>query len=144
MLSLLPLSFASFQSTRPVWGATPTMYSMPVTLRVFQSTRPVWGATNRDVQRIIDSRISIHAPRVGRDGLSCCPGCCPKISIHAPRVGRDGRYMDDFYIIHISIHAPRVGRDNAQGAVLDRYGEFQSTRPVWGATTSWSRSTSAP
>ena len=35
----------TFQSTRPVWGAT--IYdAVTVGSSVFQSTRPVWGATN--------------------------------------------------------------------------------------------------
>ena len=56
----------TFQSTRPVWGATvETMADGKQYL--FQSTRPVWGATTamncvKDVHII-----SIHAPRVGRD-----------------------------------------------------------------------------
>ena len=33
----------------------------------FQSTRPVWGATNAKILEIIKAKISIHAPRVGRD-----------------------------------------------------------------------------
>ena len=55
-----------FQSTRPVWGATvlvcPTMLES-----LFQSTRPVWGATTNGVNLCMTSKISIHAPRVGRD-----------------------------------------------------------------------------
>ena len=35
---------------------------------VFQSTRPVWGATQREIEQITDDIVSIHAPRVGRDG----------------------------------------------------------------------------
>ena len=36
--------------------------------------------------------------------------------------------------INISIHAPRVGRDALVGAILIQRQQFQSTRPVWGAT----------
>jgi len=36
-------------------------------IRVFQSTRPVWGATQRSGYRRGISKVSIHAPRVGRD-----------------------------------------------------------------------------
>ena len=78
-----------FQSTRPVWGATATRSSAasltayfnprapcgarpcdtPLSLHfaLFQSTRPVWGATQADRAARRGSRISIHAPRVGRD-----------------------------------------------------------------------------
>ena len=34
----------------------------------------------------------------------------------------------------ISIHAPRVGRDDGCTARVDVHAQFQSTRPVWGAT----------
>ena len=34
----------------------------------------------------------------------------------------------------ISFHAPRVGRDDDFCSYGKRKGEFQSTRPVWGAT----------
>ena len=57
----------------------------------FQSTLPVWGAT--PVHRAAGGirQISIHAPRVGSDlaGIKL-PESLP-ISIHAPRVGSDGR-----------------------------------------------------
>ena len=38
----------------------------------------------------------------------------------------------------ISIHAPRVGRDTSAGLQSVRGLEFQSTRPVWGATLPFS------
>ena len=80
-------------------------------------------------------KISIHAPRVGRDKVDLAPlGYSPKfqstrpvwgatdslvgwlyittISIHAPRVGRDHwKSSYSLVLIVISIHAPRVGRD---------------------------------
>ena len=34
-----------FQSTRPVWGATPIIFAGAAIFTSFQSTRPVWGAT---------------------------------------------------------------------------------------------------
>ena len=79
-----------FQSTRPVWGATicqiclsraPSNFNprAPCGARLsssfiaarsngFQSTRPVWGATTSDGSQSVRGLISIHAPRVGRDG----------------------------------------------------------------------------
>ena len=56
------------------------------------------------------------------------------ISIHAPRVGRDDKWPFDMVVIDISIHAPRVGRDTNRGIYRVYRFEFQSTRPVWGAT----------
>ena len=59
-----------------------------------------------------DTRISIHAPRVGCDGEGPGGGREKPISIHAPRVGCDGEKMRKIAeIVEISIHAPRVGCD---------------------------------
>ena len=103
-------------------------------------------------------RISIHAPRVGRDLSRCTQNRTPsQISIHAPRVGRDqaisrsNRRKRHFNPrapcgarpvpallspppIAISIHAPRVGRDTGAIGAGEGLSTFQSTRPVWGAT----------
>ena len=103
----------AFQSTRPVWGATTAFSGKNVAMRIFQSTRPVWGATRALPRLCLGGLISIHAPRVGRDYEYCVQNVRAVISIHAPRVGRDGR------------------TDNPHFTVLP----FQSTRPVWGATT---------
>ena len=71
----------------------------------------------------------------GVTGLPELRGCESEISIHTPRVGRDGREDRASGGRRISIHTPRVGRDfnkfpdQLPGCV------FQSTRPVWGVTT---------
>ena len=79
----------------------------------FQSTRPVWGATFAQQLLTFKAAISIHAPRVGRD-------LTPQTALA--------------YMLDISIHAPRVGRDAVYDYLHDKQVEFQSTRPVWGAT----------
>ena len=59
------------------------------------------------------------------------------ISIHAPRVGSD-LDRDDLLtpVTVISIHAPRVGSDHPAGGIIGLGRRvFQSTLPVWGATT---------
>ena len=109
--------------------------------------------------RVDNISVSIHPPRVGRDGalrrIAIYDG---KISIHPPRVGRDELllvFLDLF--LDISIHPPRVGRDATKQSRRGRTmyfnppspcGEgrlsgpfssimwgFQSTLPVWGGTT---------
>ena len=83
--------------------------------------------------------ISIHAPHTGRD--QALIGAVPAgfISIHAPHTGRDASSASPYIILTISIHAPHTGRDldeiNAQSLAL----EFQSTRPIRGATNTTSR-----
>ena len=101
--------------------------------------------------------ISIHAPHTGRD-TECqvvAPAVIP-ISIHAPHTGRDGapsrssaraayfnprapygarrdneRFTDATLI---SIHAPHTGRDLVVELAQLSRPEFQSTRPIRGAT----------
>ena len=59
-------------------------------MTAFQSTPPVWGATPQLDQGYLASSISIHAPRVGGDLLVVCRASGGQvISIHAPRVGGD-------------------------------------------------------
>ena len=75
----------------------------------------MWGATSFCAKPHGVFRISIHAPRVGRDQVD--EGAAAKareISIHAPRVGRDYYLAPGTVQMWISIHAPRVGRDVEQ------------------------------
>ena len=101
---------------------------------MFQSTRPVRGATDLlfRVDRLI--RVSIHAPRAGRDPLRAPLGIRSCVSIHAPRAGRDVFRVSAALFLKVSIHAPRAGRDSRRRC-RDVFGSrFQSTRPVRGAT----------
>ena len=82
---------------------------------VFQSTLPVWGGT--EFRRLLFNlpHISIHPPRVGRDGVSFALFFQEiVISIHPPRVGRDQFGPCGIGWRYISIHPPRVGRDSAR------------------------------
>ena len=103
-----------FQSTLPVWGATPTGQVIHISfcyfnprspcgerpyktanfdaIMQFQSTLPVWGATPEDFYRVAELQ---------------------NISIHAPRVGSDWTYIRLSLCVSL----------------------FQSTLPVWGATS---------
>ena len=124
----------------------------------FQSTLPVWGATTGEIKLPSDAVISIHAPRVGSDlSQTVIDNALPGISIHAPRVGSDDGSILGISYRNISIHAPRVGSDGSSLSSRSRgrnfnprspCGErpsllrvsttpfrFQSTLPVWGATT---------
>ena len=80
---------------------------------LFQSTLPVWGATRAYHIPGTDNTISIHAPRVGSDEAFDALQITRSISIHAPRVGSDLSFF-------------RTQRDTLR---------FQSTLPVWGATS---------
>ena len=107
-----------------------------IDMSTFQSTRPVRGATSRAVSNLSIYKVSIHAPRAGRDSpvfTMSLPGA--KVSIHAPRAGRDALMSSAWTLIikfqstrpvrgatrqwcsqpactfRVSIHAPRAGRD---------------------------------
>ena len=100
-----------FQSTRPVWGAT-FFDHFDGECSSFQSTRPVWGATKSPPNVPYVVHISIHAPRVGRDGVHGTGKL--KSANFNPRAPCGARLMllSQFYTLtDISIHAPRVGRD---------------------------------
>ena len=68
--SATSLFSAIFQSTRPVRGATYTSALPASTPKTFQSTRPVRGATGVVLHPRAQLLISIHAPRAGRDESS--------------------------------------------------------------------------
>ncbi len=70
------------------------------------------GARRKQRVDVMSSyRVSIHAPRVGRDASVTALWLDVGVSIHAPRVGRDSRLPALTCYRRVSIHAPRVGRD---------------------------------
>ena len=118
----------------------------------------MWGATRSAMRCLAVLFISIHAPRVGRDyAMEGIPPFRFDFNPRAPCGARRSCFRDtgnhdyfnprapcgarlvtvknDFVAALISIHAPRVGRDDYM-RILDYFPSvFQSTRPVWGATT---------
>lgn len=61
----------------------------------------------------------------------CSPGRLP---LGAFCAGRDDLEREALHDDRISIRAPRAGRDQAAATKKGFMSEFQSTRPVWGAT----------
>ena len=96
------------------WG----VHSFNFGLELFQSTLPVWGATPDGSVRLLVVGISIHAPRVGSDAKRPTVMLFPQISIHAPRVGSDDFISLISIAEDISIHAPRVGSDDENVPVV--------------------------
>ena len=79
---------------------------------VFQSTRPVKGATHRQHLVELETEVSIHAPREGRDAAEH-PGV---ESVHEfqstrPVKGATAAWPRLQVAEPVSIHAPREGRD---------------------------------
>ena len=88
--SLAKPSRSSYFNPRAPCGARHDWWWLSTAFSTFQSTRPVWGATRLDVVVPDPADISIHAPRVGRDPADVVEAIVEgNISIHAPRVGRD-------------------------------------------------------
>ena len=127
--------YSKFQSTRPVRGATiDNQYGKLV--NQFQSTRPVRGATPYYIRKDTDPKVSIHAPRAGRDYAR--QSRTPSFRRFNPRAPCGARLMT--WLISsidsrfnprapcgarqcslgrirrpcVSIHAPRAGRDQAR------------------------------
>ena len=125
---------AEFQSARPVRGATIKSGTHALNHQ-FQSARPVRGATLYRYLRSAPVQISIRAPRAGRDQVRPeSLQCGDRISIRAPRAGRDlSQNTYRRYWIHFNPRAPCGAR-----RMLIKVGlyivQFQSARPVRGAT----------
>ena len=115
------------------------------------------GATSEFRERCSGFRVSIHAPHAGRDKVFqdfpqdlCC------FNPRAPCGARREEYIRECIIALVSIHAPHAGRDNCRSRDIKtskcfnprapcgarhrqlrdhlQEKEFQSTRPMRGAT----------
>ena len=101
---------------------------------MFQSTRPVRGATASHAMMRASIAVSIHAPRAGRDSLHRIFLHRAAVSIHAPRAGRDGRSpLPSVSVCRFNPRAP-CGARRRESAIMRMLLQFQSTRPVRGAT----------
>ena len=142
---------ACFQSTRPMWGATPSDFSYSAA-SIISIHAPVWARrsrqrcqcrppyfnprahTGRDGDRAHGScgaTISIHAPTRGATVLQVAKLLRQDISIHAPTRGATGKLLCHVPPPPISIHAPTRGATEQTRASAERL-RFQSTRPAWG------------
>ena len=104
---------ASISIHAPRVGGDVFMNSQAYDVDKFQSTPPVWGATNRSLQKGVADQISIHAPRVGGDDPG--PGHPPGHGDFNPRPPCGGRHFSKSTLFPLFV--------------------FQSTPPVWGATS---------
>ena len=126
---------SGFQSTPPVWGATGLLQLHRRGQR-FQSTPPVWGATK---SCWISCRptwyFNPRPPCGGRHPLELPVLLHQVISIHAPRVGGDGYQQRHLRPARYFNPRPPCGgrRDDLEAQIASE--GFQSTPPVWGATS---------
>ena len=102
------------------------------------------GRDDLEREALHDDRISIRAPRAGCDARARRPGATAPISIHAPRAGCDHVY--DFPVP--AARAFQSTRPVWGATSTNSHGMthrlFQSTRPVWGATTETDAATGNP
>ena len=96
----------------------------------FQSTRPMRGATGTVDRGLKERPVSIHAPHAGRDtrpytrrGFS--DGFNPRAPCGARRDKRGGILLD----LLVSIHAPHAGRDRRHRHVYHRRVRFNPRAP---------------
>ena len=123
----------SFQSTRPAWGATWPPWDCG-RCPGFQSTRPAWGATFNPLLLIRPQGVSIHAPRVGRDlSRSAMRSQRSSFNPRAPCGARLRDALDDAGFAPFQSTRPVWGATSGCRP-SSRRSSFQSTRPVWGAT----------
>ena len=120
----------------PRVGSDPIAQYLLADVPLFQSTLPVWGATGSVRHARARVRISIHAPRVGSDYQHFVQLHRQwDISIHAPRVGSD-KDIAKKLITHRNFNPRSPCGERPLNVVLCELSRlFQSTLPVWGATT---------
>ena len=104
--------------------------------KTFQSTRPVWGATEKTGVHRQDISISIHAPRVGRDGKHPVkpPSQAWNFNPRAPCGARQS--FPEWEKQPSAFQSTRPVWGATYDCFWGKVGyKFQSTRPVWGATS---------
>ena len=124
-----------FQSTRPARGATAAEKHYVAKYAAFQSTRPARGATPRRPHDRRRGRVSIHAPRAGRDArVAPTRSSSSRFNPRAPRGAR--RRTGARFSTVWKFQSTRPARGATLSREYDRYENvFQSTRPARGATS---------
>ena len=125
---------ANFNPRAPCGARQHRLFRVAVLIKHFNPRAPC-GARRKFLRESrSEPYFNPRAPCGARLYAGYVPAGRCQISIHAPRVGRDGRSQKPFRGRVISIHAPRVGRDANNAYKTAGLSAFQSTRPVWGAT----------
>ena len=120
---------------RAPYGARPLLNAASGLAATFQSTRPVRGATSRRTQAfLLLNCFNPRAPYGARHTLDV--NKARMVWFQSTRPVRGATYsnphLPNDYIV--SIHAPRTGRDAGLLVLPRARNWFQSTRPVRGAT----------
>ncbi len=150
-----------FQSTRPVRGATSVSSLPSASVRGFNPRAPCGARPKRRMSEAQKGKVSIHAPRAGRDPFiedasvdtDCfnprapC-GARPFVSTQGlsgytfqstrPVRGATGLVNVTVFRNYVSIHAPRAGRDGRWLAKEDETGCFNPRAPCGARLETWS------
>ena len=125
-----------FQSTRPIRGATNSgSITVPLSL-AFQSTRPIRGATGWSGCASLHASAFQSTRPIRGATVGVLSGSSPGRYFN-PRAPYGARRVIGGLVVHavdISIHAPHTGRDFTASKIRPRSSQFQSTRPIRGAT----------
>ena len=134
LMTLLTASRCWRFNPRAPRGARPLIGKIHQPGKTFQSARPAWGATLKGSWQGRSIKVSIRAPRVGRD--SPPPPFVTERACFNPRAPRGARHA---HASHgrkswcFNPRAPRGARPHTASRLI-RLGSFQSARPAWGAT----------
>ena len=133
-LIILTLITTKFQSTLPVWGATPMQIPLPVRPIDFNPRSPCGERQLPALQRGTDGHFNPRSPCGERHFNDVYSVLLDDISIHAPRVGSN-RFLREALLPGWNFN-PRspCGERPIWGLSGLPEMEFQSTLPVWGAT----------
>ena len=125
---------------RAPYGARPRRTTPPGGRRSFQSTRPVWGATGQaSASQARTHTISIHAPRMGRDlSIFCSVLSSDRFQSTRPVWGATRPNKSIKSCQRFQSTRPVWGATSLSHILLIVELTFQSTRPVWGATVKFS------
>ena len=126
---------ATFQSTRPVWGATRWPTSRRRMRRDFNPRAPCGARPKRSFRLIVPpDNFNPRAPCGARRGQTDSTPCSSNFNPRAPC----GARRDDFSTAYLrGDFNPRApcGARHCRALAAKKLGIFQSTRPVWGATS---------
>jgi len=124
----------TFQSTRPMRGATMSVSRSPSSAYAFQSTRPMRGATAQSLSAKLSFRFQSTRPMRGATVGQMQGNVILGISIHAPHAGRDP-YTLTFFCRMTGFQSTRpMRRATTYENAFAQQQKFQSTRPMRGAT----------
>ena len=126
----------SFQSTRPMRGATTKIIKLLIGHINFNPRAPCGARPYVNDNAGLSSSISIHAPHAGRDCF--CPFCQKYVQHFNPRApcgARPALRLSAASSSYFNPRAPCGARPDLRCTEAEPDSQFQSTRPMRGATT---------